>query len=553
MKQKTKKLFCMLTAFVMIFTAFSVNLIASAVDAYKPQYSEKVTEEDISLLLGDVNTILAKDVLNGKAIEEIYKVLPSLASIVKHSTEETSAKGSFYKNGYPEKFADFPDGDIVADEFDEEGKLVKEGTFTAFFKEHPIVCNNLDEFKNELNKIIDLVIINNTVNTLQFAFVMEMIMGGDLTAVRTLCGGLDSLSEVIGAKQTANSADVFGISDASELKYDVEGVKTYLKNIVGAVLPNITTNVLNIVKNAVNDDTNTKLYGALTDVLANLETVLTSLKDALAGMINIDDVKAQITEINKKFAAIPTLGEADAKRFDIEGLLAFLIDDLTTNALSIEYIDRPEYEKRQQILPISDERAMVSVKFRHMKLDRLENSQSPADTAKIIYDYLYDNLIADATNNGLIKVALDLNIIENALKIQIPKDVKDFIYKALKMENLELANELVVVAANAAGRELPIDPPVDPEQPTDPPKPDDEQTDPSTKPENPTKPGGQQGSGSDTDTDTDTDTTPIPQDDDNVGIPNTSGVISSGASMAALAATAILATLASRAKKDEEE
>lgn len=518
--KKGTKLLSVLLAFVMVLSAFAATFAASAADVYKPVYSEDVTEEDVELLIGDINTLIEKNLLTGANIEAIYKALPSLSSILNLGGSSTSSDtGAFYKAADPERFADLPDGKFVADELDEEGNIVKDGTLTAFFKEHPIVCNNAADFQKELNAVIDTVVVENLLQTIIFAFAL----GGDLEAAKELCAGLDELCQALGVEQKKTANEVLGFDT---FQGDVEGTRTYLKNIVAAVLPDPTNSVLSIVRRLAADENGALLYSGATKVLTSLDAVITSLSGSLGSLIDLAAVQAKIAEINATFAALPTVGDGETKRLDIEGTVAYLVSTLTDDALTITFVDRDEN-------PVST-RALLAIKFRHMKLDRVANAESTADVLKIIYDYLYDNLIADDTNNTLIKMALDMNIIENALGVDIPKDVKDFIYKALKMENLELADELIVMVANAAGRELPEEPTT--EEPTT----EEPTTEPTTKPST-TKPADE------------TTTKPAQNNnnnaDKNVDIPKTGSAATIGFSALSVAAGAAFITLVARRKK----
>lgn len=518
--KKGTKLLSVLLAFVMVLSAFAATFAASAADVYKPVYSEDVTEEDVELLIGDINTLIEKNLLTGANIEAIYKALPSLSSILNLGGSSTSSDtGAFYKAADPERFADLPDGKFVADELDEEGNIVKDGTLTAFFKEHPIVCNNAADFQKELNAVIDTVVVENLLQTIIFAFAL----GGDLEAAKELCTGLDELCQALGVEQEKTASEVLGFDT---FQGDVAGTRTYLKNIVAAVLPDPANSVLSIVRRLAADENGALLYSGATKVLNSLDAVITSLSGSLGSLIDLAAVQAKIAEINATFAALPTVGDGETKRLDIEGVVAYLVSSLTDDALTITFVDREEN-------PVST-RALLAIKFRHMKLDRVANAESTADVLKIIYDYLYDNLIADDANNALIKMALDLNIIENALRVDIPKDVKDFIYKALKMDNLELADALIVMVANAAGRELPEEPTT--EEPTT----EKPTTEPTTKPST-TKPADE------------TTTKPAQNNnnnaDKNVDIPKTGSAATIGFSALSVAAGAAFITLVARRKK----
>lgn len=527
--KKGTKLLSVLLAFVMVISAFAATFAASAADVYKPTYSKDVTEEDVKLLIGDINTLLEKNLLTGANIETVYKMLPSLSAVLNLGGKDTASdKAAFYKQTNPERFADLPDGDIILDEIGENNTIIKEGTFTLFFKEHPIVCSNAADFQAELNALIDTVVVQNLLQTVLFAFVFDP---ASLTAIKDLGTGLDEICKALGVEQEKTANAVLGFDTFS---VDVEGTRTYLKNIVAALFPDTANSVLALVPRLVTDESGALLYSGVAKVLGSLNKVLPPLKSTLEGLgVDISAVQEKVAEINNNFAALPTVGDDENKHLDIEGTVAYLVSSLTDNALTINFTDREEHPAT---------RAAVAINFRHMKLDRVIHAESNADVLKIIYDYLYDNLIADKTNNTLLRFALDMNVIENALKIQIPKETKDFLYQALDMSNLELADKLIVLAANAAGRELPEEPTT--EEPT---------TDEPTTDEPTTTPSGGSGAQTTKPAGSAESTTAAAQngsaDKNNVDIPKTGSAATIGFSALSVAAGAAFITLVARKKK----
>ncbi|MDE6767159.1 MAG: hypothetical protein K2J35_03060, partial [Eubacterium sp.] len=233
--KKHSKLMSVILALLIAVTSISSTFVVFAKDNYKPKYTQTVTEEDVAALIGDVNTILADKVLTGAAIESIYKMLPKLKSLLmlEGSSAKASDKGLFYKMSQPERFDDLGEGQIVDDIYNEEGQLVTEGTFTAFFKEHPIVCENMTDFRNEMNILVDTIVVQNIMDTLPFAF----LMAGSLDAGVALGDGLDEVCTALGINQDKKAADVMGFNLMMGVQADREGTKDYLKNIIAAILP----------------------------------------------------------------------------------------------------------------------------------------------------------------------------------------------------------------------------------------------------------------------------------------------------------------------------
>lgn len=477
--KKGTKLLSVLMAFVMILSAFAATMAASAQNVYKPTYTKDVTEEDVSLMLGDVNTVLAKGVLNGKTIESIYKMLPSMKALLMldGSSAKASDKAEFYKLSDPERFADLPDGQITADVTDENGNIIEKGTFTVFFETHPIECKDLNAFQTEVNKLIDVIVVDNIMTTIPFAF----LFGGDISQAQLLGDGLDAVCRALCVKQEKTANEVLGFLTYSG---DKDGTKTYLKNIVAALLPDLSNNAVTLVQHLAAEENGVLLHSGVTKILTSLSGVVSALSSTLTSLgVDITAVQNTIEDIKTTFAALPVKGTEDAKCLDIEGVVSYLVASLTNDALTIRFVDRAEHNgTAPKRFFAAQPKALVSVKFRHMKPDRVIQAESTADVVKIIYDYLYDNLIADRTNNNLVTMALETGIIENAIGTELPKDVKDFILEALQTDREPLAEKLIVMLANEAGRELPQDPeqPTEPENPTKPENP--------TMPENPTKP-----------------------------------------------------------------
>lgn len=454
--KKGTKLLSVLLAFVMVISMFAATFAASAADYYKPHYTEEVTEEDVSLMLGDVNTLLSRELLTGDIIEEIYKFLPSLSAVVNNgSPSDSTRNAAYYKAAQPERFAALPDGEIVDDVTDENGNVTTPGTFTTFFETHPIVCSDLAAFQTEINNIIDLVVIDNVMSTIVFAFVF--FGQQNIPQGQALGDGVDQICEALGVEQEAKLQDLLGIG-AQLGSFDTAGTRVYLKNVVSGLLPDLSNNLMAIIRSIADEEKGAKLYAGITAVLENLSSVLTALSSSLASLgVDLESVLTTIDELKNGFAALPTLGEGDTKRLDLEGVIGRLVPLLTNSLVGIElkivFVDREEHDPEPPTLtdlPGSDLGGLENgIQFRHMQLDRIANCESTADVMKTIYDYLYDNLIADPTNNALLTSVVGL-----AGLVGIPQAIADFLDAALDMDNSELANELILMLANEAGRHV---------------------------------------------------------------------------------------------------
>lgn len=501
--KKRTRLISLLLALVMAFSAVTATITAQA--AYKPVYTDKVTEEDVTLMINDINTILKDQAFTGNTIQDIYKKLPALSSIVMLTGgSDSSRTAKFYKTLDPERFADLPDGEIVDDVVDENGNITTPGTFTTFFESHPIVCETAADFQNELNKIVEMVVCPNVLQTIVFAFLLSG-KPEDIENAKEFGQGLDEICEAIGVEQPVPANTAIGFVEP--FQGDEKATETYIKNIIAAVFPDTANGALDIVRDILKDDNGAKLYSGVTKVLTNLSNVLTTLSGTLAGLgVDLSAVADTIDEIKTTFEALPTLGDGDSKRIDLEGSIAYLLSDLTSGLVTVSFSDDPSTGK-----------AMLN--FRSMKLDRVTQSETNADLVKIVYDYLYENLIANESNAKLLDMAISTGLIENALGFTIPEDTKATILAVFDMSNEDLLNEAVVLVADAAGREIPEEPTTEPTT-----KPS---TEPTTKPSKEPTTNGSKDQGTD-------DKTTVKADNDNAttkkavtnnpNIPNTGSV-----------------------------
>ncbi len=457
--KKHNKIISIVLALALVFSCVGPSFAAAAKESYTPTYDEMVTEKDVVALLDDVNTILNENLLTGSTIESIYKLLPGLKALLVLDGS-ASDKGSFYKKTQSERFADLTDGQLESDTYDEDGKLVSEGTLTAFFKKNPIVCKDASDFKKELDIVVKTVLVPNIFDTLQFLPVMT----GDFTSAPALGDGIDEICKAIGIKQENKAADVLGFNlFTAEKPYDIAATNAYIQNITAALFPDTANSVIDLLQTVLKPENSKLLYSGLTKVVNNLAAIVKGLEPTLTQFgININDVLTAIADIKDTFAALPTTGEGDNIQLDIQGTVGYLIKNLTGNAVGIKFANGPA------------QNSTIVLEFTDMKLERFTDAESNADAVKIIYDYLYQNIIGNNQTNSLLKIGLSTGIIENALGITLPEDTKEFIQSALKMSNSELANELIIMVANLAGREIKKtgntnapDKPVNPEKPED--------------------------------------------------------------------------------------
>jgi len=143
--------------------------------------------------------------------------------------------------------------------------------------------------------------------------------------------------------------------------------------------------------------------------------------------------------------------------------VGFLVSDLTDGAVGIRFGSKPGT-------------GGINLAFKEMQLDRVINAERNADVVKIVYDYLYDNILGNATTKSLLQ-----GVISGLEDESVTPEMKEAILGYMELSNEDLAYEGIAAVAELVGRDLP-----DPVEPTDPVDPTDP-TDP-TDPADPTKP-----------------------------------------------------------------
>ena len=199
----------------------------------------------------------------------------------------------------------------------------------------------------------------------------------------------------------------------------------------------------------------------LSKIINNLDVIIKGLAGNLSRMdVDVTAVQATVSEIKDTFAALPTTGKGEDTMLDIQGVVGCLVADLTDGAVGIRFGKNPGT-------------GGINLAFKEMQIDRVVNAESNADVIKIVYDYLYDNILGNATTKSLLQ-----GVISGLEDESVTPEMKEAILSYMELSNEDLAYEGIAAVAELAGRELPA-----PVEPTDP----DEPTDP-TDPTNPTKP-----------------------------------------------------------------
>lgn len=420
--KKSRKIISILLAIVMVFSATTATITASA--AYKPTYGEKATEEDFVYLLNDLLTLADENIFTGDSIEAIYKVLPSLSAIVNNGSPNDSTKAAkFYTDPFFAELGNYTeDGTIVDDTTTEDGTFVP-GTFSKFFEDHPIVCENETEFKDELKKIIDIVIMPNVMQTL----VMLPLFGMGEQAI-AFANGIDDVCAALGIEQESDAATLLGFIT---YQGDEKGTEQYLYNIVEAVFANgdSVNNTLNLIRTALNDENFAQLYKGLKAIFGNLNAILTTLSSSLG--IDLGNTTQTIDKINEVLNGLPTMTKGELVLIDINAAIPWLLEYLGYGTVT-GLIEIPEID-----------------------LSKVTGTETNTDLVKTVFDYVYNLLMA---NKNTIELAItdngDGSLLENILKTEIPAEVEEAVLSMLKMSNDELADYAITEVAHLAGREI---------------------------------------------------------------------------------------------------
>lgn len=432
MKTKSKKL---LSLFLAVVMAVSASMTCFSAYAAKADYGEQATEEQFEFMLEDLNTILdgvLPTLVSGSTIETIMGIFPSLSSLLYlDGTSYQSNSVNYYLAWDAEFYADLAD-------YCAEGTTTVDSTvLAAFFEDHPIEVADEEEFTEKLLDVVNTFMCSNIANTIPFALLMtDPMMGGDGSGA-AFANALDDLCAALGIDQPLGAEYAFGASynGSAAGQYSQDAMQTYLDNIVTAIVPLLSSidedasgTIVSLLKSLLTDDELVGgLYPAVTDLLANLSGIVNALSSQLAGLIDLDSVVSTIDTINNYWAYVQTTETADGLYLDIPGTVNNLIGSFISG---------------------------YSLDLTALDYETLAAAETDADFVKMVYDYLYENLVGNETNNLLINTLLSTGLLEGLLGFTIPEEIKTPILDALTMENDELAYYIITLVAEAAGRDM---------------------------------------------------------------------------------------------------
>lgn len=455
---KTKMSTKVISAILAIVLTFSCSIQAFAADGYKATYTEKTTKKVYSTILEDANKLLGDAALTGQTIQSIYAIVPGLKSFIPEAN-----KAAFYKNADSEIFANL----------DETAEVTTE-SLNAYFKENPVVVKDNADFAAKMKKIVNAVVTENVCTTIIFV----IAIGGSMTPsigdakIGEFVGHIDGAFKALGVEQPISLADIILAGEDVDNATKRQNLVNYINNIIDGILPDVSHNVVGIIKNIADDKNNALLYNSVSKFFPMLLDMVKALEPMIGSFVpglDLTPIKQPIANIVDAINSLPTVGEGDAKMFDLEGTIAYLVNDVLAAQIA---------GKRMDIISFGEGGNGV-LKFDKFNKSNLVNAEDKTDAFNVIFNYLYNNLNKDANKEVLLNV---LPLVPT-IAPQVPQDVIDYLTFMLNNSKEDSVFELYALLRIATGNssdmsELepakpvvpePTDPePVEPSEPTDP-------------------------------------------------------------------------------------
>lgn len=476
MKTKmSKKLISAVLAFCLVF---SCAFQAFAADGYTATYSDKATKNVYSTILEDANDLLSEAALTGATIQSVYAILPNLKPVL-----PDAIKADFYKTVDADAFAKLDEFMTANSHTD-----VTVEVLNAYFAENPIELKDSAEFTAKLKNVVSAVMTPNVFSTV----VMVLVMGGSMTPsigeakMPEFFGCIDNISKVLGAEQEKTLFEILQAQEDGNVM-----LATYINNIIDALIPDVSNNVVGILQNLASKENNILLYKSLTTFFPMLSDMLNTFGPMIGSFVpglDITPIQKPVEDIKNTLAVLPTVGDGENKMFDYEGSIAYLVNDVVVPQIA---------GKRMDVISFGEGGNGI-VKLDKFNLANLENAKDDTDAFNVIFNYLYNNLNKAETKELLSTV---LPMIPSLVP-DFPKEVADYLTFLLNNTKDDSAFQLYALLRIATGHSsemgelTPADPvepkPVDPENPTDPEnpnKPDTKPVEPDVKPAEPSAQG----------------------------------------------------------------
>lgn len=457
---KTKMSTKLISAVLAFCVAISCTFSAFAAESYTATYTEKATKDVYSTILEDANELIGDAALTGATIQSIYAIVPNLKPVLPEAI-----KADFYKAADADVFAGL-------DEFMTANahKDVTPDVLNAYFAENPITVKDSADFTAKLKTVINAIITPNVFSTV----VLVVFMGCQMTpsigeaGIPDFTGYIDGICKALGVEQEKALFEILSSQDDGNVM-----LSAYINNIIDGLLPDLSNNVVGIMQNIADDKNNALLYNSLTNLFNKLSDMIGAFGPMIGMLVpglDIAPIQKPIDDIKNTINKLPTVGEGDAKRFDYEGTIAYLVNDVLA----------PQITQGSRFDVISfDKESKGALKLDKFNLANLVSAKDETDAFNVIFNYLYNNL-NKAENSSLLSGLIPMIPV---VAPQLPKDVVDYLDFVLNNTKEDSVFQLYALLRIATGHSsdmgevvpaepVPVDPekpvPVDPEKPVDP-------------------------------------------------------------------------------------
>ena len=376
--------------------AVSVGTAAFAAAAdevtYRAEYTKNNPKESITTTIDQLDTVLDGAVVTGDTLEALYGILPSLSALVYDENNKQSNNSEFYTNLDPVVFANLPEGTVTAE------------SLAAYFEEYPVKIADSTEFLSKADAIVDAILCENIGTTLAFLPVMTPDVN-----FAEFATSIDKLCSALGIEQKNSIAEGFGWNGTYQANVSI--ARTYVKNIVHALIPDMATNILGILHVALTGQNAADLYAGLKGVIDNLAGVVTALSGSLGSLgVDLTEITNTITSIQNIFNSIPTKEtefgtaiDAEATISALPGMLGDILPlfgvDLPLDLSAVLAISFDEPPKGFQMIKLTLE------SFNDANIDAAADNE---DFLMVVANYIYRNFVANTDNNSALQTVLGI-------------------------------------------------------------------------------------------------------------------------------------------------
>ncbi len=422
---------------VSLMLGLCVTAFASDV-TYKATYTKVATKEVYKTVLSDANTEIGKQGLNGNTVQEMYKLLPQVAGILTDAKQYKTIE--FYTNTEPEIFANF-----ASFMQSKNATTVTVELLTEYFTENPAQIKDVEDFTNKLNTFID-VFFSAPVNQL---IVLALMMGVPQANMQTFFGSLDDVCKSMGIQQEKTFFQVVTAQNG-------EATAKYVKNIVNAILPDLTNNAMQIIKTLSVPENSSMFYRGITVLVPGLYDLVVKLEGIIvmfAPGLDLAPLKAPLKQASDIVLALPTTGEGENKMFDLEGSIEYIVNDViaasmsTPNTVTMYTLQAKTGTRGKKILSFNGD-GMIN--FDHINLANVRAAADTTDVFNVIFHYLHKNLNKTG-NKALLNTAIGLL---PSLGVNLPKEIVNYLTFVLKNNESESVYELYKMLRTATGHDL---------------------------------------------------------------------------------------------------